>query len=189
MKTALLSFATLAALTATAAAESQTSNELSIGKDGYVGIGTELSTHRELKLGAMLDGGLRLGDSPLFAHARYTRGGSGGQGRYDQARVGLEARSCAAGGWTCAFAGLDLGYQYDHVIATDFCIKGDNGGGCEGAHKDYTAHDFLAVPRVGVEIGKRFKLRLGIEVPVVTRLDMEERSRAVVLTAGFGYSW
>lgn len=151
MKTVFVSAAVLAALTATAAAESQTPDVTPIGKSGYVGLGVELGGQRDIKAGSMIDGGLQLSDTPLYIHARYAHGISGGNGSYDQVRVGLEARACSRSEWFCGFTGLDIGYQKDHVISDKFCIKGDSGGGCEDAHMETLAQDFLVVPRAGIE--------------------------------------
>lgn len=189
MKTALVSAFVLAALTATAAAETQTPGGAPIGKDGYVGLGVELGGQRDLKAGAMIDGGLRLSDSPLYLHARYAHGLSGDRGSYDQVRVGLEARKCSSNEWFCGFAGLDVGYQADHVVSDKFCIKGDNGGGCEGAHMETMARDFLLVPRAGVEVGKRVKWRTSVELPVAMRMDMPQTVTGLSVTTGVAYAW
>ena len=92
--------------------------------------------------------------------------------------------SARANDWFCGFAGLDVGYQFDHMKSDKFCIKGDSGGGCEGAHMETTAHDFLVVPRAGIEMGKRVKWRTTVELPVSMRLDMKETVTGFVVTTG-----
>ncbi len=191
MKTAWLTFATLALVSSVAAADPVDGGShegLSFGKDGYVGLGAQLGEQRDVKLGAVVDGGLRLGDTPLYARARYAHGLSGSEdGRYHQGRVGLEARACT--GIVCGFVGLDVGLQYDHVVKNNFCIKGDNGGGCDNMTVT-TTKDFLAVPRVGLEVGKTVKFYLEAEMPNAYRLDMREpKSTGLSVTAGLRYSW
>ena len=185
-------FAGLLAALATssiASAESYDATQPARAKDGYVGVGVELGGQRALMGGVKIDGGLRLGDSPVFARAQVTGGGSGSDGDYQQIRVGLESRSCSAGGWVCAFAGIDAGYQHDNMIDQPITFwSGDNSG--KGPSPEMTeAHDLMAVPRAGIEVGKTVRVRAALDVPFTTRLDERENRAGAALSLGLGYAF
>jgi hypothetical protein len=68
-----------------------------------------------------LEAGMRLGSTPLFAHALVAHGGSEARANYTltywdidgsllHARAGLEARGCRSSAF-CGFVGIDGGYQ------------------------------------------------------------------------------
>ncbi len=188
MKTAFLSAFILAALTATAAAESETSSAL-VAEGGSVSVGAEFGRLRNSRAGVAVDGSLRLSDTPLFLHARYAHGISDGRSGYDQVRVGLEARACESDRSFCGFVGLDAGYQADHVVNDDICFKTETGSGCEGAHMETFARDFLVVPRAGFEVGKHLRWRTSIELPVAMRLDTKQTVIGAAITTGVGYAF
>jgi hypothetical protein len=175
-------FAVLAS-TSVASAESYDANTPGPVKGAYVGLGAEVGEQRALMAGLKLDGGYRLGDTSLFARGQITAGYSGSDGRYQQVRVGIESRSCALGGLLCAFGGVDVGYQHDDMIDQPWCLQGDTGGGCSGP--DMTeAHDLMAVPRVGLELGTPIRFRAAFDLPLTTRLDERENRVGGALSLG-----
>ena len=152
-------------------------------------VGAELGGQRALMGGISLDGGVRLGDTPLFAHARVTTGASGSDGSYQQLRAGVESRGCIAQGWVCAFAGLDLGYQHDHMIDKPwFWWSGDDGSN-QPPIMETDAHDLMAVPRVGVELGTPIRVRAALDIPFTTRLDEPETRAGAAVSLGLGYAF
>jgi hypothetical protein len=165
MKTALLSLATVAALTAVASAEPYDATAPEPPRSTqYLDLGVEAGSLRALVGGANLQGGYRLGDTPLFAHAQLSAGRSGSDGDYQQLRVGAEARGCVWREHFCLFTGLDVGYQHDHVVDEPsflFSLAWDN-------DETYvaSAHDVIAVPRLGFEVGGPLKVRAAIELPM-----------------------
>jgi hypothetical protein len=185
----LASLLAVLATTSVAYAESYDGTQRTAGKHGYVGVGAELGGQRALMGGIKIDGGLRLGGSPLFARAQVTGGGSGSDGDYQQIRIGVESRACSASGWVCAFAGIDAGYQHDNMIDRPLTFwSGDNTG--SGPSPDMTeAHDLMAVPRAGVEVGKTVRVRAALDVPFTTRLDERENRAGVALSLGLGYAF
>jgi hypothetical protein len=155
-------------------------------KDGYIGIGVEAGAQRALMAGVKLDGGFRLGDSPLFARAQITGGQSGSDGDYQQVRAGVEARGCVMRELLCGFAGVDAGYQRDNMIDQPFWL----GDASDRPSPDMTeAHDLMAVPRVGIELGAPIRFRAAIDLPVTTRLDERENRVGAVLSLGVGYAF
>jgi hypothetical protein len=103
-----------------------------------------------------------------------------GSGSYQQARAGLEARSCA--GVFCGVVGADAGYQHDSVMYETFCF---GNGDCGGTN----AHDVLVAPRLGLEIGERTKFRTSIELPLAYRLDAHDDNVGLSINAGIGGSF
>jgi hypothetical protein len=88
---------------------------------GYVAAGVELSADYYLNVAVVVEGGYRVGASPIALHALIGRGSFGGaplgpsaHGGYAEYRVGAEADRCLAAGWLCAFLGVDVGYQAQH---------------------------------------------------------------------------
>jgi hypothetical protein len=123
---------------------------------------------------------MRLSNTPLFVRAAVAGGVSGSEGRWQQARIGVEARGCVAREWVCAFGGVDAGYQHDHVI--DDLLFTD-------AMHETNAHDLLLVPRAGLEVGKQIKLRSSLELPYSIRLDEREQVVGIAATAGLAGSF
>lgn len=186
-------FASLLAVLATTSVASAESYEpmpsARPAKDGYIGLGLELGGQRALMGGIKLDGGMRLGDTPWFARAQLTAGGSGSDGDYQQVRAGVEARSCGLGGWVCGFAGLDVGYQHDNMIDEPITFwSGDHTG--DGPPDEMTeAHDLMAVPRVGLEVGTPIRVRAALDLPMTTRLDERENRSGAALSLGVAYAF
>ena len=149
-------------------------------KNAYANVGASIGTMRALRGGFYVDGGMRLADTPLFAHALLESGKSGSDGSYQQARGGIEARSCRVAGWLCAFAGLDVGYQHDHVV--DEMLFSDT-------VYMTNSHDLLAVPRVGIEVGRQLRFRLALEIPMFQSIDEDERGGGGEVSAGLGYAF
>lgn len=156
-------------------------------KDGYIGVGLEAGAQRALMGGIKVDGGKRIGTSPLFAHAQITGGASGSDGSYQQVRIGVEARGCVLADWVCAFGGVDAGYQHDHMIDTPWFWASDDGG--SPPMEEVDAHDLMAVPRVGLELGTPIRLRTALELPFTTRLDTPETRAGVAVSMGLAYAF
>jgi hypothetical protein len=174
------------ASTSIASAESLDGTPAAPAKDGYIGLGVELGDQRALMGGVKLDGGYRLGESPLFARAQITGGKSGSDGDYQQLRAGVEARGCVIRELFCGFAGVDAGYQHDNMIDQSIWL-GDASDRPSPAMTE--AHDLMAVPRVGIELGTPIRLRAALDVPVTTRLDERENRIGAVLSLGVGYAF
>ena len=79
----------------------------------FVGGGAGLGGDHFLNAFVHLELGLRLGNTPLYAHAMGAIGKSvdvEGGGNYQMLKGGLEARTCPSLGF-CLFAGADIGHQ------------------------------------------------------------------------------
>lgn len=157
-----------AAMTLTLAGRAASAESYEVTKDakpsqGYLGVGGSLGVQRGIMGGMSIDGGKRLGDTPLFVRGQMTGGKSGTDGSFVQLRAGIEARGCIS--IVCAFGGVDLGYQRDHMIE-------DQLFGSDPLEID--AHDLVVIPRVGLEAGTKIKLRTALEVPLYKRLDKND---------------
>lgn len=176
------------ASTTVASAESYDATQPSsaLPKDGYVGIGVEGGAQRDMLAGIRLDVGVRLGESPVFARAQLAGGDAGvlQDGHYQQARAGIEGRTCST--WVCAFLGVDAGYHHESITKEPwFCLFS-----CEDRETTmHEAHDLVAVPRVGLEVGKSVRARTSLELPLTTRLDEREGHVGVTLSLGLGYTF
>jgi hypothetical protein len=167
---ALVATVTLTATAATAAAESYDAAQSVKPSQGYLGVGGTLGAQRAIVGGMYIDGGKRIGGSPLFVHGQLTGGKSGTDGSFAQLRAGAEARGCVFNGLFCAFAGADAGYQRDHMIDEGWFGNPDT---------EIDAHDLLLVPRAGVEAGGKIKARAMLETPLYYRVngvEMETRT-------------
>lgn len=190
MKT-LASLAALLCLTATASAESYDATQPLPKTSDYVGVSASVGAQRGLQAAVHIDGGRRLDDSPLFVRGQITAARSG-EGELYQARVGLETRGCVFAELACAFAGADVGYQRD--LSEEHPHYFGTGVGSGGSYRYTDSHDVLFVPRAGVELGQRLKLRGTIELPfyrsvVASTMDTEPGGMGVVLSAGVGYAF
>jgi hypothetical protein len=180
----LLVLLAIAAFASAARAEpSGAATPVGVGS-AYVASGMELTELRGTKLGFFADGGLRLAQSPMFVRARVTAGFSGTDGDYEQVRAGLEARGCWMRVLTCAFAGIDGGFQNDHMVE-------DRSGWTDQFSPDgpppptvIDSVDAVLVPRVGLEMATRIRLRLGLDMPLVSPLDSEPASRTFAVSLG-----
>jgi hypothetical protein len=189
MKTAIVSFALLAAFTSLASADpidaaSRTDHDAASrtqhGRDrdhAYLALGVELgNSDRHSNMGAAADLGYHLGDTPLWVHAHAAWGGEILDSETWQLRAGIEARKCR--GLACGYAGLDLGYQRDHM--SEFFAM---------PSQMETAHDLVIAPRAGLEFGNALKVRLGVELPQFVRLDRRETVHGVNMNLGVGYTF
>lgn len=177
---ALVTLASLFALTSVAAAESYDATQPAPKSGAYVSLDTTIMGLRSVHLGGGIGGGMRLKSSPLFVRGAVLGGPEDASGSFQQVRAGLEGRGCFAREWLCAFGGLDVGYGHEHAITRPLFSN-------ETMETD--AHDFLILPRVGVEAGKVVKLRLALEMPVMERLDEDEDVKGIALTGGLGVAF
>jgi hypothetical protein len=148
-----------------AAAESYDATQEPTPSQGYLGVGASLGVQRAIMGGMSIDGGKRIGDTPLFVRGQMTGGKSGSDGSYVQLRAGVEARGCVFRNLLCAFGGVDTGYQRDHVI--DAAIFSNE-------TTEIDAHDVVMIPRLGVEAGTKIRLRTALELPMYKRLDKND---------------
>jgi hypothetical protein len=51
------------------------------------------------------------------------------------------------------------------------------------------AHDLMAVPRIGIELGSPIRFRAALDIPVTTRLDEHENRVGAALSLGIGYAF
>lgn len=191
MNTTLMSLAALLTMTATAAAESYDATQPTPPNDTYVIGAGSLGGQRALQAGVSLEAGKRLEHDRLFVRGQLTTGTSGDKGTHQQARVGVEGRGCAVRELFCAFGGVDAGYQRDQVHSTPWTL------GLGDPRDPYVvdAHDFIVVPRAGVEMGRHIKTRLALELPFYRRLDSHMDSdtsdggMGLTLSLGVGYAF
>lgn len=168
MSKTLASLAALLALMATAAsasAESYDATQPAKQAIGYVGVGAMFGFQRDVVGGFFIDGGKRIGTTPLFLHGQLTGGKSGADGSYVQLRAGVEARTCVVRELFCGVVGVDTGYQRDQMITRE--LLGNPA-------MEVDAHDALLVPRVGLEAGTKVRLRAMAEAPLFKRLNSGE---------------
>lgn len=123
-----------------------------------------------------LDGGHRLGDGPIWLHARLAHGGMGiieettMTSDFTDARLGIEARGCALDGLACLVGGLDAGYRHERVLTDE-----------TSAHVDLAD----AIARLGLDLGGRhLRLRASVETAVSPR-----GWDGLGLTTGIAYAW
>jgi hypothetical protein len=192
----LVTFAALVTLSAPALAEPYDATQPARPADGYLVSSVSVGGQRALRGGLSLELGHRMSeDSPLFLHVMAAAGtnatfGTGG-GSYQQLRAGVEARTCAAREFFCAFAGLDAGYQRDRINSEPWGF----GHGEPGDPYIVNAHDLIVVPRLGVEAGRRIKVRSAIEAPLSRRFDAtmdSDTSRSgegLMILLGVGGAW
>lgn len=156
---------TLAATATTAVAESFEATPDAAPSQGYVGVGASLGIERAIVFGMYVDGGKRLGTTPLFVHGQLTGGKSGSDGSFVQLRSGVEGRACGFRGLACVFAGADVGYQRDRMV---------DAGLVGGEMTTVDAHDVILVPRAGFELGGKLRLRAAAEAPIYQRLNSSD---------------
>lgn len=147
-----------------------------------IGVGAYVGTLRDEAAGLYVDGGREL-RGPWYLRAQVAAGQPTIMRTFDNvhygyhllARAGIEARTCTSEHRVCGFAGADIGYLYEKI---------DNRG--VDPMLSY-AHEMLAAPRVGLELGARYlRFRLTVEAPLYVRLD--ERGSGAGLLAGLGYA-
>jgi hypothetical protein len=95
----LVAVMTLTATAATAGAESYDATQAVKPSQGYLGVGATIGAQRAIVGGMYIDGGKRIGDSPLFVHGQMT--GQERQRRLVRAAAGgrrsARLRICGAG--------------------------------------------------------------------------------------------
>jgi hypothetical protein len=147
-----------------------------------IGIGAYLGTIRDEASGLYVDGARELRDS-WYLRAQIAAGQPVIMRGFDNihygyhvlARAGIEARRCTANHGVCGFAGTDVGYLYEKIENRGITPMLD------------FAHELVAVPRAGVELGKSFlRLRVTVEVPLYVRVD--DSGGGAGLLMGLGYA-
>jgi hypothetical protein len=135
---------------------------------GYVESGVMAGGNNDLlTIGATIDAGFHLDHTPFWIHARVA-GGAGdklfgvGTGSLFQVRAGVESRSCAFDGVVCAMAGVDLGLQHTTWTGHDESWFSDS----TPPDMTTTIDRFVAVPRVGLDIGGRVRFRPSLEADI-----------------------
>ncbi len=178
MKKTLLGFASVIASTSLAHAQpslvasTDTSPQLSYVQGGVTAGADDIVG---LYAAFTLEGGFRLGDSPLWAHAMMLTGKGSGidEATYSssmlQLRGGIEAHGCVVSA-VCAFMGVDAGVRNETLMAE---------------YDNRHATDAIVAPRAGLDIGTRhFRFRPGLEM----QLDHTGWAGAG-LTAAVAYQW
>lgn len=141
---------------------------LTTAPHAYVQTGVMAGGNNDLiTLGATVDAGFHLDHTPFWIHARVAGGAGGklfatGTGSLFQVRAGVESRSCAFDGVVCAMAGLDLGLQHTTWTGHDDPWFSDS----VAPDMTTTIDRFVAVPRVGLDIGGRVRFRPSLEADV-----------------------
>ncbi len=161
MKLAALAAVTLAALSSTASADVYDAMQPPARSRGYVSAMTSGGVDSLFRIGGAIEGGVRIGESRLFARGQIGGGRSASfhdAGNYQQVRAGLEGRTCGGRPEAlCAFAGADLAFTRDVVVSDEDVM-------------DTESHAIGLVPRIGAEIGEKLRLRAAIEVPLYNQL-------------------
>ena len=149
---------------------------------GYLAAGTMAGVDDIFRFGGTLEGGVRIGDSPLFVHGLVGAGAGGGiydEGTYLQLRAGVEARTCTRTALLCGFAGADLALTSDSIT--------------RDADYDHAMHRttqrFGVVPRIGGELGRTIKLRASIEAPIYAPTVMDDATVGLAFNLGLGYAF
>jgi len=112
------------------------------------------SANSDAAYGALsLEGGHRIGISPVWLHGLVAVGGMGdldqgsGPNSYSEVVAGVESRTCAFHGIACGVAAIDVGIRHEYLMSDHF----DSFNG-------------VIVPRLGLDIGSRkFRVRPAIE--------------------------
>jgi hypothetical protein len=122
-----------------------------------------------------LDGGYRIGDSPLWIHGRLGQGsmaqidGGAMDSSFTELRIGLEARGCVLDGIACLVGGADGGYRHEMLMASQ-------------EHDDVQLA--VAIARLGLDVGTRhLRFRPGVETSV------NRDGLGLGVTAGIAYTW
>lgn len=147
--------------------------------DGYVASGGVTGTFGDNEFnqhGLIVEGGLRLGRTPLFARAmgqfgNLRRDDNPGRGTYLQGRVGGEARTCLNNGMVCFAFGIDVGlhrgrYEWVDVGVGGVLAKPADQPSFELPYAELDA--VLVAPRLTVDGGGRVRVRGVLERPSLT---------------------
>jgi hypothetical protein len=172
MRTLGLSLLTLVSMSAVAAAQpaltSSTPAPASAAPSTYLQLdGMAGTVGEDLSASAAIAGGVELGDSPLWVHGELLHGDTSGflidrNGTIDQARLGLEARSCGVRGIVCVMAGVDAAVEHSRVTGSGVNLFEV---GPSDPVMTTEATTGLGIARIGLDIGgKHLRYRPGIEV-------------------------
>lgn len=122
------------------------------------------------------EGGYRLTDNGLWAHAMVASGGMGGvdettyASEYLVARAGIESRGCAFDGAVCGVLGVDAAARHE-MLMDEY-----DSGRLDG---------IAAIPRVGFDLGgTHLRFRAGLE-GIVDQRGLSGAS----LVSGIAYQW
>lgn len=121
---------------------------------GYLGGGAGLALDHFFNSYLQIEGAIRVADLPLWIRGSGAAGNSfdfQGGGSFRKLSLGLESRTCTAGGGACVFAGVDLGRQSQTWIDGDDDLMDEHHAG------------WVLGPRVGLDAGGdsiRFRLTL-----------------------------
>ena len=121
-------------------------------ESAYVGGGAGLTFDHFFNAYLDVEGGVRLPELPLWVRGSLAYGASAdveGGGRFLQARLGLETRTCGSG-VACLFLGFDVGRQQQIWSKFDEMTEHHEG--------------WVAGPRLGLDAGgERTRFRLALE--------------------------
>ena len=152
-------YATMPASSATPAAPTDLHDAVHAYLEPGVAAGVATSLYGAVEL----DGGYRLGDSPLWLHGRVSHGafatfsdrvlGSD----LTEARLGLEARGCSDNDIACLVGGVDFAYRHEMLSTAN-----------EDPTPNTTNITFVAaIARVGLDLGtKHVRFRPSVELGV-----------------------
>lgn len=119
---------------------------------GFVGGGVMLGGDHFFNAAWVVEGAIRIPNTPLWARGQGATGGTGdfeGTGDFKRGMVGIEGRSCATQG-LCGYLGLDVGYQ----------TQTWNGDEMTEHHEG-----LLVGPRGGLDVGgETVRFRLGLQL-------------------------
>jgi hypothetical protein len=129
---------------------------------GFIGGGFTLGADHLMNAALVVEGGLRLGGTPLWVRGLFARGNSfdfEGGGSMTRGMIGVELRGCSSQAF-CGFAAIDAGYQQQTWNGDDPSDMVEH-------------HDGLLVgPRIGLDTGgDNLRFRFAFEA---TRYDHHE---------------
>lgn len=108
---------------------------------GFIGGGFLLGGDQFINAAVVVEGGLRLGSTPLFVRGLFAKGNSfdfEGGGGLTRGMIGVELRGCSSRAF-CGFAALDAGYQQQTWSSEDEMTEHHSG--------------LLVGPRIGLDAG------------------------------------
>jgi hypothetical protein len=162
--------------TALAGASPRTSDEASPDDEAtrpriMLGVGISAGYSGSGRQGLTIDLSRQLGEGAYYAHAQLGMGTAGfeGRNRFVDVRGGVELRDQRQ--TARLIGGIDLGYQNDFVDRSMMTTR-------EPA--------FVAVPRLGVELGHDIRARAIVEVPIYMR-DVVEVGLLLGLAAALAF--
>ena len=149
--------------------------------NAYVALDGSAGVEAIFYVGLAVDGGVRIANTPLYAHGRFEHGAAAawlsGDGTYNTARLGLEARACSTGSRICVFGGVDGGLRRAEMIDS-----------FEGDSTSLVVSGAMLFPRAGLEAGgSRVRGRFAFELP--TAIEGNEALVGAAVIAGVGYTF